>query len=158
MSISGIASSSLPQLGAGPQIQPSRRQSEDMIGRQLEQDLQSGNLAGAQQAYYQLAAFGANGSGPFTQPNMQSEFQALGADLQSGNLSAAQTDNATLTSNLLTNDVKAVHQDQKNGDSQAYQTAMSNLKGDYWAVYGQQANNSDLQAMISGSTPISVQA
>jgi|SRR5580698_2277898 hypothetical protein len=155
MSISGIGSSGLTQLGTQQVIQPSHRQSEDQIGRQLEQDLQSGDLTGAQQAYSMLAAFG-NGSGPFSGAKMQAEFQTLGADLQGGNLAAAQADNTTLTTNLLSNDVSAALQDKQGGDSQSYNSAVANLKGDYWAVYGQQLTDPNLQGMISN--PVNIQA
>lgn len=163
MSVSGIASSSFPQLGSGPLIQPNRRQSEDQIGRQLEQDLKNGDLQGAQQAYYQLAAFGQNNSGPFTDPTLKAEFQTLGQDLQAGNMTAAQSDNKTLTTGLIQKDIQAVTQDSKNGNSpnpQGLANAIANLKGDYWAVYGQQINVGQIQGLENGAstTPISVQA
>jgi hypothetical protein len=159
MSVSGISSVAFSQFGTPP-VPQSKRQEEDNVGRQLEEALQSGNLSQAQQAYNMLAAFGPNQSGPFSQPQMQAEFQTLGADLQSGNLSAAQTDNSTLATNLLTSDVQTARQDRQNGNSQAYQNAMSNLQGDYWAVYGQTPNSSDLQAIENGigNAPVSVQA
>jgi|SRR5580698_3550669 hypothetical protein len=155
MSVSGIASTAFSQFGNPQTIQPTRRQSEDQIGRQLEQDLQSGDLTGAQQAYYQLAAFGANGSGPFAAGSkLSTEFQQLGQDLQAGNLTAAQADNSTLSTGLLTQDVQAVVKDSKNGtaqNQQALQNAMANLQGDYWAVYGQQPNTSQVQSLMSGA-------
>lgn len=156
MSVSGIASSSLSQQLTGPLMQPTKRQSEDQIGRTLEQDLQNGDLQGAQQAYTQLAAFGPNNSGPFNNPTMKAEFQTLGQDLQAGNLTAAQSDNSSLTTNLLKQDVQNVAQ---SGGSNAA-TAMANLKGDYWAIYGQAANSGDLTSLLGGvsSSPISVQA
>ncbi|MFZ0285323.1 MAG: hypothetical protein WAL32_08830 [Terriglobales bacterium] len=160
MSVSGIASTALSQLGAGPMMQPTRRQSEDQIGRQLEQDLQNGDLTGAQQAYYQLAAFGPNNSGPFAAgTQMSTEFQQLGQDLQAGNLSAAQQDNTTITTNLLQQDEKAVQQSQDNANQQGLGNALANLKGDYWAIYGQMPNSSQLQALENGGgTSVSVQA
>jgi hypothetical protein len=163
MSVSGIASTGVLQLGTGPLMQPSRRQSEDQIGRQLEQDLQNGDLQGAQQAYQQLAAFGPNNSGPFSDPTLKSEFQALGTDLASGNLTAAQSDNTALTHGLMAKDIQTVRNAQ-NGPSanpQALASALANLKGDYWAVYGSQPNLSQLQSFENGGnqqTSISVQA
>jgi hypothetical protein len=144
-------------------IQPSRRQSEDQIGRQLEQDLKNGDLQGAQQAYAQLAAFGPNNSGPFTDPTLKAEFQTLGQDLQAGNMTNAQADNKTLTTGLIQKDIQTVMQDSTNGQSpnpQGLANALANLKGDYWAVYGQQINMSQLQGLEGGNspTPISVQA
>jgi|SRR5580704_3130414 hypothetical protein len=159
MSVSGIASSSFLQPGTGQLMQPSRRQSEDQIGRTLEQDLQSGNLQGAQQAYYQLAAFGPNNSGPFNDPTMKAEFQTLGQDLQAGNLSAAQSDNSTLTGNLIQKDEAAVARasgSSQNPNSNALAAALANLKGDYWAVYGTEAGSS--LGNGSSSSAINVQA
>ncbi len=156
MSVSGIASSSLSQQLTGPLMQPTKRQSEDQIGRTLEQDLQNGDLQGAQQAYNQLAAFGPNNSGPFNNPTMKAEFQTLGQDLQAGNLTAAQSDNSSLTTNLLKQDVQDVVQ---GGGSQSAATAMANLKGDFWAIYGQAASGSDLSSLLGvSSSAISVQA
>jgi hypothetical protein len=132
-------------------IQPTRRQSEDQIGRQMEQALQNGDLNGAEQAYQQLAAFGPNNSGPFKDPTLQADFQALGQDLQSGNLTAAQSDNNSLTTGVLTHDVQAVMKDAKSGNPQALNSAMANLQGDYWAVYGQAPSSTWLQSMENGS-------
>jgi hypothetical protein len=154
MSVSGIASSFLS--GTYQVIQPSKRQSEDQIGRTLEQDLQNGDLQGAQQAYYQLAAFGPNNSGPFNDPTLKAEFQTLGQDLQAGNLSAAQSDNSTMTSNLIQKDEAAVARASSSPQNpNALATAMANLKGDYWAVYGQ---NPNLSAGNGSSPAINVQA
>jgi hypothetical protein len=160
MSVSGIASTLSP-FGTAPVLQPSRRQSEDQIGRQLEQALQNGDLNGAEQAYQQLAAFGPNHSGPFTDPTLKSEFQILGQDLQSGNLAAAQSDNSTLATGLLKRDIQAVIKNSNGADATDSNTALANLKGDYWAVYGQQMTNDQLQGLGAGgngTTPISVQA
>lgn len=157
MSVSGIASTSL--FGTAPVVQPGRRQSEDQIGRQLEQALQNGDLNAAEQAYQQLAAFGPNNSGPFKDPALKAEFQAVGQDLQNGDLAAARSDNGTLTTGLLKRDIQEVIKNFNGGDPQALDTAMANLKGDYWAVYGQQATASQLQAIEHGSSAaISVQA
>ena len=129
----------------------------------MEQDLKNGDLQGAQQAYAQLAAFGPNNSGPFTDPTLKAEFQTLGQDLQAGNMTNAQADNKTLTTGLIQKDIQTVMQDSTNGQSpnpQGLANALANLKGDYWAVYGQQINMSQLQGLEGGNspTPISVQA
>ncbi|MGH9499999.1 MAG: hypothetical protein ACRD3L_12740 [Terriglobales bacterium] len=150
MSVIGISPSSSLQLQT-PMIQPTRRQSEDQIGRQMEQALQNGDLNGAEQAYQQLAAFGPNNSGPFKDPTLQAEFQALGQDLQNGDLSAAQSDNNTLTTGVLKHDVQAIMKEAKSGNAQAMNNAMANLQGDYWAVYGQQLSSTWLQSMENGS-------
>lgn len=157
MSVTAIGNSSnnmLPIQGL-PATPTSRRSVEDGIGRQLEQDLQSGDLQGAQQAWKQLAAYGPNNSGPFSDPTMQSEFQTLGSDLASGNLSAAQGANSSLTASLMHNDMQAVVSDYKSGSSDL-NTAVQNLKGDYWAVFGQQFNPAQLIGMEQSSTPAAV--
>lgn len=162
MSVSGIASSGFLQYGTtGPLMQPSSRQSEDLIGRTLEQDLQNGDLAGAQQAYNQLAAYGPNNSGPFNgNPTLAAEFKQVGQDLQSGNLTAAKSDTTTLTNGLLRQDIQAVVRASKNGTTQdaSMAGAIANLKGDYWAVYGQQPTEAQVQALEGSSTPINIQA
>jgi hypothetical protein len=155
MSVSGIASSGF--LGGTYQVvQPTKRQSEDQIGRTMEQDLQNGNLQGAQQAYYQLAAFGPNNSGPFNDPTLKGEFQTLGQDLQAGNLSAAQSVNSTMTTNLIQKDEAAVSGASANPqNASAMAAAIANLKGDYWAVYGTEPGSS----LGTGNSPaINVQA
>jgi hypothetical protein len=155
MSVNGIGSTSLLS-GTYQLIQPSKRQSEDSIGRTLEQDLQNGDLQGAQQAYNQLAAFGPNNSGPFNDPTLKADFQALGQDLQAGNLSAAQTANSAMTSGLISRDEAAVARassGSNTGNPGALAAAMANLKGDYWAVYGQDPGSS-----LGNNPAINVQA
>jgi hypothetical protein len=151
MSVNGISANSFVPFQTAPMVQPSRRQSEDQIARQMEQALQNGDLTGAEQAYQQLAAFGPNNSGPFKDASRQAEFQALGQDLQNGDLAAAQSDNSTLTASLLKHDVQVAMKDLKAGDTQGYNAAMTNLKGDYWAVYGQQPGSNFLQGLVNGN-------
>ena len=71
--------------------------------KQLGSALQSGDLAGAQQAYNTLAALGQSGpfanSEPFSKSNRVQAFNALGEALQAGDLARAQTAFATLTGN-----------------------------------------------------------
>jgi hypothetical protein len=70
--------------------------------KQLGSDLQSGNLAGAQQAYTTLAALGQNGpfanSEPFAKTSRAQAFDAIGKALQAGDLAGAQAAFATLKS------------------------------------------------------------
>lgn len=134
MSISAVSNAS--SVFISPQS-TARRQQEDAAGRQLEQALQSGDLAAATQAYDKLAAFGPNNSGPFVDPSLASQFAALGQDLQAGNLGAAQQGIAQLGTNLLQHDAQIVQRDYRNGNLQAAQQAVTNLEGDYWAVTGQ---------------------
>jgi len=134
MSIASISS-----LNSSPLLSPpnSLRSQEDQAGRQLEQALQSGDLAGAQQAYTKLSAFGPNNSGPFTDPALASQFAAVGQALQAGDLGAAQQATNTLGKNLLHHDVQIVRQDINAGGAAGAQQAIANLEGDYWAVTGQ---------------------
>ena len=149
MSISAVSNAS--SVFVSPQS-TTRRQQEDAAGRQLEQALQSGDLATATQAYDKLAAFGPNNSGPFVDPSLASQFAALGQDLQAGNLGAAQQGMAQLGTNLLQHDAQIVQQDYKNGNLQAAQQAITNLEGDYWAVTGQRPAASITQGAPSPAT------
>lgn len=66
--------------------------------QQLGQDLQSGNVAAAQQDFTNLtksispSTSSTTAGASSTQSSMAQEFQKLGQDLESGNVSAAQTD------------------------------------------------------------------
>jgi len=138
MSVAGISSASFSGYTQGPSGSNSmtNRQSEDVAARQLITDLEKGDLSGAQQAYNTLASFGPNNSGPWGSGQMQSEFQALGQDLQSGNLSGAKADVKSLASHQLASDVKLAEQDYQSGNQAAYQQAVENYKSDYWAAFG----------------------
>src|SRR5579872_5807069 len=114
MSIAGIASSSLFQNSVVQQTQNRFQQIQSQF-QKLGQDLQSGNLTQAQSDFATLqqelpngrrfAALNANASSATTgasssassnsNPILQA-FQSLAKDLQSGNLSAAQQDFATI--------------------------------------------------------------
>ena len=133
MSVAAVSSISVPQ-----PIEPpvSRRTAEDQAGRQVEEALQAGDLSSAQSAYQQLASFGPNNSGPFTNPVLAQEFQAVGQAIQAGNLASAQTDANTLGRGVLTQDAHIASQDFQSGGWPAAQQAVANLAGDYWAVTG----------------------
>jgi hypothetical protein len=151
MSIASISSLNSSQL---PSQTTSLRQQEDQAGRQLEQAIQSGDLAGAQQAYNALAAFGPNNSGPFSNPKLASQFAAVGQALQAGDLGAAQTAINTLGKNLLKQDIQIVRQDFKAGGEAGAQQAIANLEGDYWAVTGQgQPVGASPSATAASATP-----
>jgi hypothetical protein len=112
MSIAGIASSSLFQNSVVQQTQNRFQQIQSQF-QKLGQDLQSGNLTQAQSDFSTLSQelpnggqFGASStttsasptgatSSASSNPILQA-FQSLGKDLQSGNLSAAQQDFATI--------------------------------------------------------------
>jgi hypothetical protein len=137
MSVAGISASALSQSATQLSQPTSRRQQEDIIGRQFETALQSGDLAGAQQAYNALAAYGPNNSGPFKSPQLAADFQAVGQALQNGDLAGAQQAATTLGNGLLKSDANQVQQKIQQGGLQGAQQAIANLEGDYWAITGQ---------------------
>src|SRR5258708_28840400 len=79
--------------------------------KQLGSALQSGDLAGAQQAYSALAVLGEGGpfanSEPFAKSSRAQAFHALGEALQAGDLARAQASFATLTGNQSTSATSA---------------------------------------------------
>jgi hypothetical protein len=101
MAALGILSSGLLQYGAVKSMQQSRQAMQ-----QLGQDLQSGNLASAQTdfaSFQQLLPQAGSSSSSTSSSTSQTssntisqEFNQLGQDLQSGNLSAAQKDYAAI--------------------------------------------------------------
>src|ERR1700722_10189487 len=110
MSIAGIASSSSLFQNSVVQQTQNRFQQIQSQFQKLGQDLQSGNLAQAQSDFASLAqqlpkggqlsatstsASGTSAATSSSNPILQA-FQSLGQDLQSGNLSAAQQDFATI--------------------------------------------------------------
>jgi hypothetical protein len=136
MSISAISHASSALVPPQPTV--SRRQQEDIAGRQLEQALQAGDQAGASQAYDKLAAFGPNNSGPFTNPTQAAEFQSLGQSIQAGDLAGAQQEANQIGGQQLASDFNIVQNDVQSGNQAGAQQALANLKGDFWAVYGSQ--------------------
>jgi len=74
------------------QVRPGR-----VYAQELSQALQSGDLAGAQQAYQQLAAYSQSHPGPLeNNPQIAHDFAAVGQALQNGDLTGAQQAFATL--------------------------------------------------------------
>jgi len=136
MSVTGISSTSFAQITPQPPI--SRRQQEDVDGRQLQEALQSGDLSGAQQAYNALAAFGPNNSGPFTDPTQAAAFKSLGQSIQSGDLASAQNEANAIGTQQVASDYKTYKHDVQLGNQAATQKAIANLEGDFWAQYGWQ--------------------
>jgi hypothetical protein len=86
MSISSI-SPAFSLAGATATSSPAQQRRSDF--RQLAQDLQSGNLSGAQSTYQQLTQNAGPQPADNNSPAAQA-FQALGQQLQSGNLQGAQ--------------------------------------------------------------------
>jgi len=95
MSVAGILSSSL--FSSGAQSVQSRMQQFRKDFQQLGQDLQTGNLSGAQADFAALQKDGprSSSSSQNSSPIAQA-FQQLSTDLQSGNLTAAQQDFSTI--------------------------------------------------------------
>jgi hypothetical protein len=97
MSVGGILSSS----GLSHQVQTQYQQRAADF-QQLYQALQSGDLAGAQQAFSALAALtqAGSGGGVSQNPQLAQDFNAIGQALQSGDLAGAQQAFATFQQDL----------------------------------------------------------
>jgi outer membrane protein assembly factor BamD (BamD/ComL family) len=109
MSVSGIASSLFAAFSPSARQNKSQQIQQDF--QQLGQDLQAGNLSQAQTVFSSLtqllpAQFQTSSSNSTTQSGSQKSnpvsqaLSQLGSDLQSGNLSAAQSDFSTLQNDL----------------------------------------------------------
>jgi hypothetical protein len=105
MSVAGIASSGLSLINS---LHNSNQGQVQAKFQQLAQDLQSGNLSGAQTDFatltQTLSPSKVDSSGPAAQA-----FSALGQALQSGNLAGAQRDFATLKQDVRQNQSHSVH-------------------------------------------------
>jgi hypothetical protein len=95
MSLAGILSSNLFQFNS--QGVQNRMQQFGQDFQKLGQDLQTGNLTGAQADFAALQKDGKQSSSSTQNSNpITTAFQQLSADLQSGNLTAAQQDYTSL--------------------------------------------------------------
>jgi DNA gyrase inhibitor GyrI len=139
---------------------------------QLSQDLQAGNLPGAQQYYaaiqqdFQTQA--AQGLQDFLNQNLQSNvqqaqqaFQQLGKDLQAGNLSAAQSDFATLqqlrpqtnsttasqSDNPIAQAFNQLAQDLQSGNLAAAQQDYATIQQDFQTQAAQEGSGPEAQAV-----------
>ena len=137
MSVSAISTTAVQS--SEPQIS-SRRLQEDKAGRQLLQALNSGDLSAAQQAYDTLASYGPTSSGPFRSSALNQQFQTLGQDIQSGNLSAAQQAAQSLGKNLLQQDLSQARKAYEGSGWPGAENSVANLAGDFWAVTGKRLN------------------
>lgn len=154
MSVAGISTVS-PYTPQGPSGSNSgtTRVKEDQAAHQLIQDLENGDLKGAEQAYNTLSSFGPNNSGPWGNGQMQNDFLALGQDLQSGNLSGAKSEMKTLAGNQLQADMNALEQGQSTNNPN-YQQALANYQSDYWAVFGSMPQSSPVNPnSVQGVNP-----
>ena len=154
MSIAGIASTLLSQIGNLQNNQQSQIQAEF---QQLAQDLTSGNLTQAQTDFATLQQ-----SAPTTQANSTSPlsqaFSKLGTDLQSGNLTAAQQDFATIQQ-----DVAAATQGAQSGQLHHHHHHHAGEAQTSASASGQQSSISQLfstlgQDLQSGSLSSAQQA
>jgi hypothetical protein len=112
-------------------------------------------------SYYPIDTSFATTSAQTNMQQIQSEFQQLGSDLQSGNLTQAQQDYATLSqslpssgqnsSNPLMQDLNTVNQDLQSGNLAGAQQAFANLDSHLKHHHGH------FSAGSSGSTGVSAQ-
>lgn len=158
MLVAGIASSVLSGLN-GAQNGQSKFQQIRGEFKQLAQDLQSGNLAQAQQDYTTLsqnipglsqtssaassalssAATAASGSQTNSNPLLQA-FNQLGKDLQSGNLQAAQQDFANIEKTAQQNVQNAQQNTQQTGGHHHHHHHVESSQRSSSSSSSQQAN------------------
>jgi hypothetical protein len=134
-----------------PSPATNRRQQEDLLARQLAEDIKSGDLKGAQQDYAKLSSMSSSTNDLFSNPNFQAQFQAIGQDLQNGDLASAQKDFTSLGKQFVTQEIKSAYNDYKSGDAN-FQQSLATLQRDYWAVYGKMPSISDLRSMVQGQS------
>jgi hypothetical protein len=160
MSVSGISGSSF-FAGYGSSSVQNKFQQIQQGFQQLGQDLQSGNLTQAQSDFSSLeqllpsqlqsATTGAQSGSQTSNPLLQAVSQ-LGQDLQSGNLSAAQSDFATLQQDLQqqqqgTNAVHGHHHHHGGGGAQgAGQQNEQNAIATLFGTLGQDLQSGNLTA------------
>jgi outer membrane protein assembly factor BamD (BamD/ComL family) len=147
MSIAGIASSLLSQLGSLQNTQRSQVQTEF---QQLAKDLTSGNLSGAQNDFAALQKNAPGAQANSTSPLTQA-FSALGKDLQSGNLSAAQQDFATIQQDISatqqTGQVHHHHHHHQGGGSEVSQsTSGQSSLAQLFSTLGQDLQSGNLSS------------
>ena len=97
MSVAGISSTSALNQLTNP-VNSFQQRASDF--QELAQALQSGDLAGAQQAFSALTQLASNSGGSAGRGALAQDFNAIGQALQSGNLSAAQQAFATFQQDL----------------------------------------------------------
>ena len=134
-----------------PSPATTRRQQEDLLARQLAEDIKSGDLKAAQEDYSKLSSMSSSTDDLFSNPKFQALFQAVGQDLQNGDLAAARRDGISLGKQFLTQEIKMAYNDYKAGDANFAQS-LATLQRDYWAVYGKMPSISDLRSMVLGQS------
>jgi len=158
MSISGISSSNFWQT-YNPGTQQNQFQQFQQEFQQLGQDLQSGNLSQAQSDFTTLqqnapagsplAAAGSTSSSSGTSTIAQ-EFNQLATDLQSGNLTAAQSDYSNIQQTAQQNGLQGMqghhhHHHHSSGSSQNSSQSSSTISQEF-AALGQDLQSGNVQS------------
>jgi uncharacterized membrane protein YccC len=142
MSLAGILSSSLFQFNS--QGTQDRMQQFRQDFQKLGQDLQTGNLTGAQADFAALQKDGPQSSSSTQNSNpIAQTFQQLSTDLQSGNLTAAQQDYSNLQQdfqNQASSHMQRSHHHHHSGGSSDASSQMSQIL----AQLGQDLQSGDL--------------
>jgi len=179
MSISGISSSLLQAYNPGAQQTKFQQFQQEFL--KLGQDLQSGNLSQAQgdfatlqqnaPAGSPLAASSTSASSASSSSTISQEFNQLAQDLQSGNLSAAQSDYSNIQQTAQQNGLQGTqghhhhhhHSSDSSQSSSAISQAFSQLGQDLQSgnlqsaqqVYASMQQNFQQFSALGGSTPAS---
>ena len=152
MSLAGIISSSLFQFNSQG-VQDHRQQCRQDF-QKLGQDLQTGNLSGAQADFAALQKDGPQSSSSTQNSNPISQtFQQLSTDLQSGNLTAAQQDYSTLQQdfqNQAASHMQRSHHHHHSGGSSDASSQMSQIL----TQLGQELQSGDLTSAQQAYTTL----
>ena len=151
MSIAGILSSSL--FSSQSQGVHDRRQQFRQEFQKLGQDLQTGNLTGAQADFSALQQAGPQSSSSTQSSNpIAQAFQQLSTDLQSGNLTAAQKDYTNLQQDFQNqaSQVQRPHHHHHASESQDSRSAVSQSL----AQLGQDLQKGDLASAQQAYTTL----
>ena len=147
MSIAGILSSSL--FSSHAQSIHDRMQQFRQDFQKLGQDLQTGNLTGAQADFAALQKDGPQSPSSTQNSNpIAQAFQQLSSDLQSGNLSAAQQDYSNLQQDFQNQAARPHHHHHSSGSQD--NTAISQL----FSQIGQDLQSGDLSSAQQAYTTL----
>jgi hypothetical protein len=138
MSVSGISSMNFQDFHI--QTMQSRVQQFRQEFQQLGQDLQSGNLSGAQADFATLQQLGPQGNSAQGTDSITQDFNLLAQDLKSGNLSAAQQDFTKIQQDVQTQQATHAHHHHR-GQGQA----ANNISQEF-SQLGQALQSGDLAA------------
>ena len=148
MSIAGILSSSL--FSSNTQSVHSRMQQFRQDFQKLGQDLQTGNLTGAQADFAALQKDGPQPSSSTQNSNpIAQELQQLSNDLQSGNLTAAQQDYTNLQRDFQNQAAQRLHHHHHHSGSQD-----SNAVSQLFSQIGQDLQSGDMASAQQAYTTL----